>query len=133
MKKVLLHKSFGLDPLLGRVDDDGKVYQNVDGLGKPDRYVGRVDVSDGKIYDANHTPERYAGRVEADGKVYQAEFGPDEYLGRVEEDGKCFHHKRLARDEYMGHIEQMDNIYLGGAAFLLLILPAWQKAQKKDE
>jgi hypothetical protein len=131
MKKVLLHKSLGLDPLLGRVDEDGKVYQKVEGLGKHDRFIGRVDLTNGKIYDAAKTPERYAGRVEQDGKVYYAELGPDEYLGNVNADGKCYHHKRLARDDYMGHIEDMENVYLGGAAFVLLILPAWQANQKK--
>jgi hypothetical protein len=131
MKKVTLHKSLGLDPVLGRVDEDGKVYQKIEGQNKFDRFIGRVDLKDGKIYDAVTTPERYAGRVTEDGKVYQAELGPDEYLGNVNEEGKFYSHKRLARDDYMGQIENMENVYFGGAAFVLLVLPTWQASQKK--
>lgn len=134
MHKVMLHKAFGLDPHIGRVDEEGKVYQKIEGQDKHDRYIGRVDLSNGKVYDSASTPERYMGRVDKDGKIYHAELGPDEYLGKVEPDGKLYHHKRIARDEYMGHVEEMgENVYLGGAAFLLLVYPIWQAAQSKED
>jgi hypothetical protein len=129
MHKITLHRAFGPDLHLGRVDEDGKVYQKVEGQGNHDRYLGHVDLSNGKVYDSASTPERYMGRVGEDGKVYQAELGPDEYWGKVEADGKLYHHKSLARDDYMGRVEGMEQVYLGGAAFLLLVLPAWQAAQ----
>ena len=133
MHKIMLHKAFGLDLHIGRADEDGKIYQKVEGLGKHDRYIGRVDLSNGKVYDSASMPERPMGRVDKDGKIYHAEFGPDEYLGKVEADGKLYHHKRLARDEYMGHVEGIENVYLSGGAFLLLIYPAWQAAQTKTD
>lgn len=40
--------------------------------------------------------------------------------------GKLYHHKNLARDEYLGSVDDMRHLYLGGAAFLLLVLPAWE-------
>ncbi|MFZ6031415.1 MAG: hypothetical protein ACOYYS_27200 [Chloroflexota bacterium] len=135
MHKITLHKAFGLDPQVGRVDEDGKVYERVAGQGKHDRYVGRIDLSNGKVYDAASTPERYMGRVDKDGRVYQAQLGPDEYLGKVGSDGRLYHHKRLARDAYLGHvegIEGMENAHLGGAAFLLLVYPAWQASQQNE-
>lgn len=130
MKKVYQHKSLALDPYLGRVDEDGKVYKVTEPR-KPESYVGRIDLSTGKVYDVASTPERYLGRVEADGKVYLAVLGPDEYIGNVNEDGKLYHHKRLARDDYLGHVNDMGNVLFGGAAFLLLILPIWQAENDK--
>jgi len=117
----------GRDPQIGRVDADGKVYKRVDDDGKYDSYVGRVDLSNGKIYDASEIPECYLGRVESNGKVYKADFGPDDYLGKVGEDGKFFLHQRLALDDYVGNLDDMDNILHGGAALLLLLWPVYQE------
>jgi hypothetical protein len=50
--------------------------------------------------------------------------GPDEYLGRVHDDGKLYHHKQLAPDDYLGKVDEMISNDYGGAAFLLLVLPA---------
>ena len=131
MKKVYQHRPLAIDPYLGRVDEDGKVYKVTEPR-KPESYVGRVDLTTGKVYDAGATPERYLGHVEANGKVYLAALGADEYLGSVHESGKLYHHKRLARDDYLGHVNDMGNVLFGGAAFLLLILPVWQAELEKE-
>lgn len=133
MKEVYLQKALALDVYLGRVDEDGKVYRSVSGPRKPDSFVGRVDLATGKVYDAGSTPERYVGRVDAEGKVYLAALGAEEYLGKVHEDGKLYHHKRMARDEYLGKVKDMDAPAFGGAAFLLLVMPAVQAEMEKDE
>jgi hypothetical protein len=127
--KVFLHKPMAPDELLGRVEPDGRVYESRLG---PDKYVGRVDVDNGKVYEARLGPDKYVGRVELDsGKVYHHRPGPDEYLGRVDGDGQFYRHKAIAPDPYIGKIAAMPGYAHGGAAFLLLVLPAWEDAHPK--
>jgi hypothetical protein len=133
MKKVYKHKPLALDEYLGRVDEDGKVYKNVAGPRKLDSYIGRVDLTTGKVYDAGTTPERYLGRVDPEGKVFLSALGAEEYLGKVHANGKMFHHKRLARDEYLGKVKDMGAVVFGGAAFLLLAMPVFQAELEKAE
>ena len=126
MNKVYRHRPLATDEFLGRVGEDGRVYESRLG---PDKYIGRVDLENGKIYEARLGPDKHIGRVEVDsGKVYLAKFGPDEYLGRVEKDGKLYAHKRLARDEYLGKVVEMVSVVHGGGAFLLLVVPAVEES-----
>lgn len=119
--KVYLHKPAARDELLGRVDEDGKVYTTRFG---PDQYIGHVDIGNGKIYEARPGPDKHIGEVELEtGRVFSARFGPDEYLGRVQADGELFLHKPIAPDEYIGRVAEMPSYAHGGAAFLLLVLP----------
>ena len=136
---VYRQKPMAPDELLGRVDPDGKVYESRFG---PDKYVGRVEVDTGKIYEARLGPDKYLGSVALDsGKVYRHKpMAADEYLGRVDADGKFHRHKPLAPDEYLGQITPMAAYAYGGAAFLLLVLPAFEesveekaKGEKKDQ
>jgi hypothetical protein len=123
---VYRHKPLAADELLGRVEPDGRLYETRLG---PDKFIGRVEIDNGKIYESRVGPDKYVGRVELDtGKVYRAKVGPDEYLGRVSGDGDFRRHKPLAADEYIGKITEMASYAHGGAAFLLLALPAWEKA-----
>lgn len=125
MNKVYRHRQFANDEFLGRVDQDGRVYESRLG---PDKYVGRVDLEDGKIYEARVGPDKYIGRVDAEtGKIYLPRFGPDEYLGRVEKDGKLYAHRTLAPDTYLGRVEKMTSLVHGGGAYLLLIVPAYDQ------
>jgi hypothetical protein len=136
---VYRQKPMAPDELLGRVDPDGKVYESRFG---PDKYVGRVEVDTGKIYEARLGPDKYLGSVALDsGKVYRHKpMAADEYLGRVDADGKFHRHKPLAPDEYLGKMTPMASYAHGGAAFLLLVLPAFEeiaeekvKTEKKDQ
>jgi hypothetical protein len=128
--KVFRHKPLAADELLGRVEPDGRLYESRLG---PDRFIGRVEIDNGKIYESRVGPDKYVGRVELDtGKVYRAKVGPDEYLGRVDGDGDFHRHKALARDEYIGKLTEMASYAHGGAAFLLLALPAWEKAEAAE-
>jgi hypothetical protein len=129
--KVFFHKPIAPDDNLGRVDNDGKVYETRFG---PDRYTGRVDIADGKVYEARVGFDHYLGRVELDtGKVYLSKTGPDEYIGRVESNGKLFRHRSLLPDEYVGKIVQMASYAHGGAAFLLLVKPVLDEEDKEVE
>jgi hypothetical protein len=125
--KVYRHKAMALDELLGRVDPDGRVYATER---KVDHYVGRVELDTGKVYAAREGPDEYVGRVELDtGKVYRSKFGPDDYLGRVTDDGEFRVHKPIAPDTYIGQLTAMPGYGHGGAAFLLLAWPAWEKSK----
>ena len=137
MSNVYRQKPLAPDELLGRVEADGKVYESRFG---PDKYVGRVELDNGKIFETRLGPDKYLGRVELDsGKVFRHKpMALDEYLGRVDGDGKFHRHKPLAPDEYLGHMTQMASLAYGGAAFLLLALPAFEeiaeeKAQEAKE
>lgn len=123
--KVYKHRILARDQYLGRVDADGKVYEGRYGR---DKYVGRVDLESGNIYDSRLGPDQLLGRVELDsGKVYFSKLGADQYLGRVHQNGRLYLHRRLARDEYLGRIKEMPSFAHGGAAFLLLVLPAHER------
>lgn len=128
MNKVYLHKPMGRDELLGRVGGDGKVYDERFG---PDEYIGWVNLEDGKIYLSRVGKDKYIGRVKINtGEVHLSMLGPDKYMGKVTKDGKIMHHKHLAPDEYLGRVEDMVSVTHGGAAFLLLILPAIEEDLK---
>lgn len=125
--KVFRHKPLAADELLGRVEPDGRLYESRFG---PDKYIGRVEIDNGKVYESRLGPDKYMGRVELDsGKVFRAKVGPDEYLGRVSGEGEFHRHRSLAGDQYIGKLTEMASYAHGGAAFLLLALPAWDEAQ----
>ncbi len=134
MKKVYKHKSLAPDVYLGRVEDDGKVYRNTGGPRKPDNYVGRVDLQNGRVYSAESGPETLVGHVELDsGKVHLTRLSHTEYIGHVNEKGRIYHHKRMAFDQYLGKIKDMLSYAYGGAAFLLLVLPVFEAELEKEE
>jgi len=131
MNKVYRHHAFARDEYLGRVGGDGRVYDSRFG---PDRYIGRVELEDGKIYESRLGPDQYIGHVEVQsGKVYLDKFGPDYYLGKVTEDGKLYRHKPVAPDEYLGKVTEMVSVLHGGAAFLLLVAPAYDQEKEANE
>lgn len=127
--KVFRHKPLAADELLGRVEPDGRLYESRFG---PDKFIGRVEIENGKVYESRVGPDKYVGRVEQDtGKVWLAKVGPDEYLGRVNGEGEFHRHKPLGPDVYIGKITEMASYAHGGAAFLLLALPAWEAAEAR--
>ncbi len=139
MSNVFLQKPLAPDTLLGRVESNGNVYATRFG---PDKLVGRVELDTGKIYEAQFGPDKYVAHIELEsGKLLRHKpLAADEYLGRVDSDGKFFRHKPLAADDYVGRIENMENYAVGGAALMLLVLPAIEtnaeekaKTEKTDE
>lgn len=126
--KVYLHRSGVPDKLLGRVEPEGRVYRSYPG---PDDYVGRVDLATGKVFAQRFGPDEYIGRTNTNnGRVYRdVEGGPDEYLGRVAKDGRMHYDVAGWADEYMGRIEGGASLGEAGAAFLLLVWPAFAENQ----
>ena len=110
----------------------------------PDKYVGRVELDTGKIYEARLGPDKFVGQIMLDsGQVFKHKpLAIDERLGQVDSDGKMFRHKPLAADELIGNIVEMTSYAHAGAAFLLIIWPmveeqlkaeAEEKAKKAEE
>ena len=68
--------------------------------------------------------------VSVDGKVWRhVAAGADEYLGRVHEDGRMDYHVAGRVDEYIGRIAGDASLAQAGAAFLLLVWPAFAEHQ----
>jgi hypothetical protein len=128
MNKVYRHKPLARDEFIGRVDENGKVYQR--GF-RPGRMVGHVDLDSGKVYEKRLGPNKKLGRVDLkSGEVFLSKLGPDEYIGKVRQDGKCYYHKSLAKDDYVGKITEMTSLAHGGAGYLLLILPKIERVEE---
>ena len=129
MNKVFRNKSLGPDAYLGHVEFDGKVYENRFG---PDKYVGHVELDSGKIYGPGIN--NYLGQVMLDtGKVYHHKLlAVDDYLGHVDGDGKFYRHK-FGPDEYLGQVEGATSYALSGAAFLLLVWPLVESERAEDK
>ena len=127
--KVYLRKS-GIqhDHLLGRVEGNGRVYRTHLG---PDDEIGHVRLDSGKVYAQRLGNDDYVGRVDlVNGKIWRdVTAGPDEYLGRVHEDGRMDYHVAGRADEYIGRIESGASLAQAGAAFLLLVWPAYAEHQ----
>ncbi|MDY7075691.1 MAG: hypothetical protein SXV54_02075, partial [Chloroflexota bacterium] len=67
------------------------------------------------------------------GKVHCQGVGPDRYVAEVKSSGRIYHHESLAPDEYLGKVEGMHSLAEGGAALLLLLLPAFEGAAIEAE
>jgi len=129
MSKVYLIRPGALpDRLLGRVESNGRVHRSYPG---PDDEVGRVNPETGRVHALRLGLDEYIGRVDLDnGKVYRhVAAGPDEYLGRVHEGGRIDYHVAGRVDEYIGRISGDASLAQAGAAFLLLVWPAFAENQ----
>ena len=129
MSKVYLQRAGATpDKLLGRVEDNGRVYRSQVG---PDDEIGHVHMETGKVYAQRVGKDKYIGRTDLEnGRVWRdVEAGPDEYLGRVHTDGRMDYHVAGWADEYIGRISGEFTLAQAGAAFLLLVWPAYAEHQ----
>lgn len=128
MKVYLQRAGVVHDKLLGRVEENGRIYRTYLG---PDDEIGHVDLDTGKVYAQRLGNDEYVGRSDpGDGKVWRhVAAGPDEYLGRVHEDGRMDYHVAGRADDYIGRIAGGASLVQAGAAFLLLVWPAFAEHQ----
>ena len=129
MSKVYLQREgIAHDKLLGRAEENGRVYRSLPG---PDDEIGHVHLRSGKVYAQRIGNDQYVGRVDLDnGKVWRhVPAGADEYLGRVHKDGRMDYHLPGQVDEYIGRIAGGASLAQAGAAFLLLVWPAFAEEQ----
>jgi hypothetical protein len=131
MGKVYAHRRGAPDKYLGRVEpENGKVYRHRPG---PDQYLGRVDLANGKIYRHRPGPDDYLGEVHLDdGKVFGHRVGPDRYMAEVKANGRVYRHKPGAPDDYLGRVKNMHSLAEGGAAFFLLLMPAIEGEESEE-
>ena len=122
MSKVYLQRvGISHDKLLGRVEDNGRVYRTYLG---PDDEIGHVHLDSGKVYAQRIGNDEYVGRVDLDnGKVWR------DVTAGPHEDGRMDYHVAGRADEYIGRITADASLALAGAAFLLLVWPAFAKHQ----
>ena len=122
MGKVYFHIAGKPDRVLGRVEKDGRVFRDKPGF---DEYVGWVDLDKGRIYRKRFGPDEYIGSLDlTNGKIYrQVPLARDEYLGEVNERGFMYQHVALAADHYLGVLVDPESIVHTAAAYLLLVLP----------
>lgn len=126
MSDIYLNISAAPDRLLGRVDEEGRVYRRRVG---PDELIGAVDPATGDVYQRHLGPDTKVGRVDLEsGRVYHSRLGPDEYVGRVVENGRMYHHRRLAPDPHIGQSTPVISPAHTAAGMLLLVLPALEEA-----
>ena len=132
MKVYLQRPGIARDKLLGRVEESGRVYRTHLG---PDDQIGHVHLESGKVYAQRLGNDEYIGRVDLDdGRVWRhVTAGPDEYLGRVHEDGRMDCHVAGRPDDYIGRITGNASLVQAGAAFLLLVWPAFAELQQETE
>jgi hypothetical protein len=122
MSNVYLAVSNAPDTLLGRVEDDGRVYLNQMG---PDDLVGHVDLNLGDIYAQRFGPDKKIGHVDLrTGRVYLTRLGPDAHAGQVGEDGRMYVSRSLAPDTYVGNVDHFRSHAHTAAALVLLVFPA---------
>ena len=120
--KVYLAIAGAPDKLLGRINENGKIYRSQFG---PDDEIGHVDLVTGDVYEQRFGPDKKVGHVDlSSGKVYASRLGPDEYVGQVREDGRMHRrHQSLAADDYIGNVDQFLSYPHSAGAMLLLVLP----------
>ena len=132
MKAYLRRPGVAHVQLLGRVEDNGRVYRTKLG---PDDEIGHVHLDSGKVYAQRLGNDEYVGRVDLDdGRVWRdVTAGPDEYLGRVHEDGRMDYHLAGQPDEHIGRTDGEVSLAQAGGTFLLLVWPAYVEQQKEIE
>lgn len=130
MSNIYLAVKLAPDKLLGRIDDKGIVYQSQIGL---DKKIGHVDLATGHVYEDRFGPDKPIGHVGlGDGKVYAERGLIDSYVGRVNANGKMYHHKFLAKDDYIGGVDPFVSFAHSAAAMLLVVLPAFENKKQAD-
>lgn len=125
--KVYLQKNFAPDKMLGTVNEKGDVYR--EDLGFNDR-IGHVDFNNGKVYRRrNAAPDVLLGHVDVDnGEIHlEVPMRPDKYVGSVTTKGHLHLHLAGQPDVKIGSVKKMESLVQGGAAFLLLVLPAFEQ------
>lgn len=122
MSNVYLALPGAPDRLLGRVEDDGRIYRSRAGL---DDLVGHVNLVTGAVYEQRFGPDKKVGHVDlSSGRVYTTHFGPDTHVGQVDADGRMRLHQALAADDYVARVDEFRSYAHAAGALLLLVMPA---------
>jgi hypothetical protein len=101
------------DKLIGRIDEQGKVYDVESGQ---DEYIGYVDYEEGDVYDED---EDLMGYITDEGNIIGIyEEDDEEDIGYVTEEGEIYGYSEEG-DLYLGKVVGMQDSVEGAAAMLL--------------
>ena len=112
MAKIYENIELAPDKLIGRIDPEGKIYDEEDG---ESLYLGRVDYEHGKVYDED---DGYMGWIEESGEIYGSYEDSDELLGYVGDDGKLYLYDDDDDEIYVGQVTEMTHMADAAAAVL---------------
>jgi hypothetical protein len=112
--KIYEDKAFSPDKLIGRIEEDGKVYSIESGTSD---YLGYIDYEQGEVYN---DAELLLGWAEDDGTViaYYEEDEEEEEIGYINDQGEVFFFDSNEEEVYFGSLQDW-NEYSEGAAVLL--------------
>ena len=111
--KIYRDVQMGPDKLVGRIDDEGRIYDVESGS---DKYPGWIDYDEGEIFDES---DDLMGWIEDDGMIvgYYDEDSEEE-IGYVTEDGELYGYDADDNDVYVGKVANMQDATEGAAAML---------------
>lgn len=101
------------EKLIGRIAEDGKVYNLEDG---DSEFIGWIDYEEGEVYDAD---DGLMGWVEDDGDIVGSYEDDEEEIGFVNEDGEVFGYDEDGEELYLGKVMGIQDSTEGAAAMLL--------------
>lgn len=112
--KIYRDIPMGPDKLIGRIDEDGKVYE----IGQDsERPIGWIDYDEGEVYDIE---DDLMGWIEEDGTIIgYYDDDEEEDIGYVTEDGEIYGYGDGDNDIYLGKVVEMEDSTQGAAAMLL--------------
>lgn len=111
MAKIYENIEMAPDKLIGRIDPEGKIYDEEDG---ESLYLGWVDYEHGRVFDEE---DGTMGWVEDNGEIYGSYEDGDLLLGYVGDEGKLYLYDE--DDEiYVGQVTEMTHMADAAAAVL---------------
>ena len=117
--KIYLGKPLTPDKVIGRIDDEGKIY-TLEAV--EEEYIGWIDYEEGDVYDDEDV---VIGWAEPNGVVlaYYEDEDKESEIGFVNDEGELFYYDENEDEVYFGGLKGFQD-YAEGAAALLFFLEA---------
>ena len=126
MAKIYEHVELAPDLLIGRVDEEGRIYFEEEGESE---YIGRIDYEQGEVYDEEDV---YMGWVEDNGQIFGSYEEGDERLGYVADDGKLYLYDEDDKEVHVGQVTEMKH-KADGAAAVLFFFDEYEEIYEEEE
>lgn len=126
MANIYEHVELAPDQLIGRIDEEGRVYYEEEGESE---YIGRIDYAQGEVFDEE---EGYMGWVEENGEIFGSYEEGDEKLGRVADDGKLYLFDEGDVEVYVGQVTEMKH-KADGAAAVFFFFDEWEEIYEDED
>jgi hypothetical protein len=126
MAKIYEHVELAPDTLIGRIDEEGRIYFEEEGESE---YIGWINYEQGEVFDEE---DIYMGWVEENGEIYGSYEEGDERLGHVADDGKLYLYGEGDAEVYVGQVTEMKH-KADGAAAVFFFFDEWEEIYEDDE